>query len=1066
MGDPVTQACAQAVGSAVVPFSDAIKATYRILKRQYDYVRKLERNFSLLENAEQALRDKEQDVTRVIELNVSIMEPTAQAQTWRLKVLAQMDDIMLVKESYNARTQRSYAMCHFLPLRKLGKRVVRQTASITALLGEVPNNENIVIGREAERVESTDSKKIEDLKSLYENVEELLRNLDDPRKKRIGVWGDAGIGKTTILESLIKELENKPDKFDMIIMVNVGKEGSVSTIQQYIAGRLKLNVKGMDTNQVANTISEALAKRKYLLVLDDVFSELNLGDVGIREHHQQGKLVMACRSKYVLQKMDSHDDINVKGLSEEDGRVLFRKLVGPDTFDHPLIRGIAERVAKECGCYPQVIKAMAYRLNGEHKVHVWEGRLSKLRSPTGHLMEEMQDMVNALGSVYDELTEDEKKCLKYGAVFPEGYDMYKDYLIECWKAQNCLTKVETMKKARAEGYTVLEDLIRYCLLDTGKTEEHVKMSLICWMMARRKDKNKLIVVEDEQHPSKEKWEQAQMISLICTNLQDSHLPESPKCMNISTLLLQKNEELKNIPCEFFKQMPQLLVLDLYSTGIASLPSVSNLSNIKALYLNHCPLERLPVEIQKLKNLEVLDIRGTGIRSFPPEVGAMSSLRCLKVSFACCMGNLNYVIGPSQPIPSHLQAGGLSLLEELAVDVDPSDPNCKVLLNQIATGVGEEILHKVAIEIASLTKLTSLCFYFPSLVCFEKFIKKPQSSGPVGRLVDKYRSFQIQVGLLTEHHNRHQLDIAGCSNRRQFRYSAGTDASGALRTSITEVFKHPCSFELIGHKDIQSLSDLGNDALGSLEVCIIEECLGMKTILMGGGNKGVLQHLKKLHLSGLHGLDCIWEGPIVQGSLAKLTTLTLSDCRNIEKILSWEVAKQLLPQLKLLRVENCPRVVEVIEADQASTSSSQTTPAGTSSLAPANPLSPTNHASTSSQAPCTLQLKMELLTLELINLPELVSIYGDKTNQPSTPSPVPHNQPSQTIQSQDPPIDILEWTYLKKLQIRDCANLQDLSLTTTNAPWLKLIECDEGWWRGLNFHDEVLKSKLEACCHFQ
>ena len=75
----------------------------------------------------------------------------------------------------------------------------------------------------------------------------------------------------------------------------------------------------------------------------------------------------------------------------------------------------------------------------------------------------------------------------------------------------------------------------------------------------------VIIHEEQQQPPKEvEWPQdVKRISLM--NSEFCHLPEEPKCKNLSTLFLQKNDSLVVIPESLFKLMENLRVLDLHAT---------------------------------------------------------------------------------------------------------------------------------------------------------------------------------------------------------------------------------------------------------------------------------------------------------------------------------------------------------------------------------------------------------------------------------------------------------------------------------------------------------------------
>lgn len=200
--------------------------------------------------------------------------------------------------------------------------------------------------------------------------------------------------------------------------------------------RLQLALNGINTDpKIADLISNALVDKKYLLLLDEVFSEINLQDVGIHDGHEQGKLVLASKYRPVCDRMNLDEEVHVDRLSEADSLKLFRDLVGDNAFDHLLINPIAEMIVKECCGLLQVIKAVASNLKNELEVDIWVNKFSKLRSPRGRKLEETDDVFKAYEVVFDDLREDRRNCLKYGALFPKDYEICQDYLTECWKGQ-------------------------------------------------------------------------------------------------------------------------------------------------------------------------------------------------------------------------------------------------------------------------------------------------------------------------------------------------------------------------------------------------------------------------------------------------------------------------------------------------------------------------------------------------------------------------------------------------------------------------------------------------------
>ena len=86
---------------------------------------------------------------------------------------------------------------------------------------------------------------------------------------------------------------------------------------------------------------------------------------------------------------------------------------------------------------------------------------------------------------------------------------------------------------------------------------------------------------------------------------------------------------------------------------------------------------------------------------------------------------------------------------------------------------------------------------------------------------------------------------------------------------------------------------------------------MRTIINGDGvTQPVLEWLEKMYIYNVPKLECIREGPIQVGSLARLTTLVIFRCSKLTHIFPVSLAQQ-LSQLQHLEVEDCHAIEEII-----------------------------------------------------------------------------------------------------------------------------------------------------------
>jgi disease resistance protein RPS2 len=325
------------------------------------------------------------------------------------------------------------------------------------------------------------------------------------------------------------------------------------------------------------------------------------------------------------------------------------------------------------------------------------------------------------------------------------------------------------------------------------------------------------------------------------------------------------------------------------------------------------------------------------------------------------------------IPSNVIAS-LSSLQELSIDVDFRNQSW------------DHIVDRVAEEVASLKALTSLCFYFPRISCFETFIEnciswKRNSLEWEG---NGFRSFRILVG---NHKvdNFLGFDFFGYTAERHLRFSTGEED---IPFTLSKILNKALSFELISHHRTKNLSIFGTEYLKEVEACTIEECNEIESIIDATMATGVsFEFLQKLHLINLPKLVSIYKGSIDSTSLTKLTTLTLKSCPKLKCLFPGDMV-QLLCHLQDLQVEDCSEIKEIIK--DGSIVQSEALP--------------------------------KLKNMELHNLPRLFSICEDS---------------------------LLEWPSLEIMKIKTCSELKDLPFSVENAPKLRVIECTMNWWSELN-----------------
>ncbi|KAJ7958540.1 putative LRR and NB-ARC domains-containing disease resistance protein [Quillaja saponaria] len=286
---------------------------------------------------------------------------------------------------------------------------------------------------------------------------------------------------------------------------------------------------------------------------------------------------------------------------------------------------VAKSVAKECAGLPLGLVILGRSMSEVEDITDWNHVLKELQnSRVGR--DDMERVFKVLRFSYDYLTDTvEQQCFLYCALYPEDYRIEREELIDKFVDEGLIDRTKSLKAKFDEGHTILNKLQNNCLLECVEDETgvpKVKMhDLFRDMAIKIQNESGGIMIKAkmrlEEIPQDGEWsEDLEKVSLMSNNIREinrSGTSTSPRCPNLSTLLLRNNIYLKLISDSFFLDMPSLSILDLSFTSIDRLPnSISELVNLTTLLLASCySLTYLP-PLGKLQALWRLDISGTEI----------------------------------------------------------------------------------------------------------------------------------------------------------------------------------------------------------------------------------------------------------------------------------------------------------------------------------------------------------------------------------------------------------------------------------------------------------------------
>ena len=514
-------------------------------------------------------------------------------------------------------------------------------------------------------------------------LNDIMDALRDDKTKMIGVCGMGGLGKTILVKQVAQQAKQQ-NLFTTDIFIDVSwtrdskkDEEGIAKIQQKTAEMLGFQFKGNDESTRADELKQRLQKKKesekenqtekekeqkkekILIILDDIWKEINLERVGIPFKDDQTicKLVLVSRDANLLRKdMGAQKCFQIQHLQGEEAWCLLKKIAG-DSVEGDQLRPIANKVLDECGGLPIAIVTIATALKDE-TVAVWENALYELRSCAPTNIRGMEKKVyTCLQWSYNHLEGDEVRslfllcgCLSYYG------DISMDQMLRYATGLDFFNGFNSLEKARNKLVTLVKTLKASSLLLDGAEDDgddsgvgasrllfmdgdhkSVRMHDLVRDVARiiaSKDPHRFKVVEDV--PSDQDWteieEESKFISLYCKAMHE--LPLRLVCPKLQFFILQSNSgaSLNTIPNTFFEVMSQLKVLALSGMHFPTLPStLQSLANLRTLCLDRCKLGDVAI-IGELKKLQVFSMVGSDIQQLPREMMQLTNLRLLDLNY--------------------------------------------------------------------------------------------------------------------------------------------------------------------------------------------------------------------------------------------------------------------------------------------------------------------------------------------------------------------------------------------------------------------------------------------------
>ena len=472
---------------------------------------------------------------------------------------------------------------------------------------------------------------------------------DDDEVCVIPIVGMGGIGKTTLAQLAFNDDKVK-NHFDLRAWVCVSDDFDVLRVTKNILQSLSPHARyANNLNLLQIALREKLYRRKFLLILDDVwnenFEEWDILCLPMRAGAPGSKLIVTTRNKGVVSVTGTCSAYPLQELPYDDCLSLFtRQALGARSFDaYPHLREVGEQIVRKCKGLPLAAKALGGMLRNQLNPRVWEDVLT---SKIWDFPEEKSHILPALKLSYHHLPAHLKRCFAYCSIFPKDYEFDKDELVLLWMGEGFLQETKDENQLEKLGYKYFDDLVSgsFFQQSTRNLSQFVMHDLIndlaqsisgdiCFDLDEELESNKhSIISEKARHLSfnRQRYEMVRKFEAFHKAKRLRTLVALPLSTSTTNFISSK------VLDDLLKEMKCLRVLSLSGYFISEMlpSSLGDLKHLRYLNLSDSLMNRLPDSVGHLYNLQTLILRNCyRLTELPMGIGGLISLRHFDISGA-------------------------------------------------------------------------------------------------------------------------------------------------------------------------------------------------------------------------------------------------------------------------------------------------------------------------------------------------------------------------------------------------------------------------------------------------
>ncbi|XP_026416841.1 putative disease resistance protein RGA4 isoform X2 [Papaver somniferum] len=493
----------------------------------------------------------------------------------------------------------------------------------------------------------------------------------------VSIVGMGGLGKTSLAQLVFND-ESVEKFFDLKMWVCISNDFDVCKILRNILESITEAPSGDFSNSdvLSNQVKKRLIGKKYLLVLDDLWNEDNEDWEKLKNILVHGvigsKMLVTTRNQmvtsvvggivYDLQKLS--DDVSwsiiEKKVLSQGGEILTEKMID-----------IGKEIATKCDGLPLAAKSLGGVMSLKRDERYW---LAIVNNNTLWDTPENRRVLSTLKLSYDSLPSHLKQCFSYCCLYPKGWKIYRETLIQLWVAEGLIFQPSDSGDSLEDvGNDYFEHLM-WCSFFQEVQRDELGVIRTCKMHDFVHDLATSVIEPFEFAIVKESYgnqefSEVRSFQMVCDEKTWKVLPEvlsnarklrtvvalmTKECPHVNIFFCNKRLRVlcalgdrHTILSSSFPRFIHLRYLNITNCKIDSKHDMSfnHSYSLQTLVLSRCNnVPKLISEIGSLKKLRHINISYSDIKVLPDSIVSLSDLRTLDLDHCREFESLPEAIG--------------------------------------------------------------------------------------------------------------------------------------------------------------------------------------------------------------------------------------------------------------------------------------------------------------------------------------------------------------------------------------------------------------------------------------